>query len=246
MTRSDNFFPMTCFSLSLPTSNRVADKKPAASIIKPTSGSENAVVAVEARAVSPKTPASLEDEVVTLRAKNAVLTDALKDIKKTAQQEAKKHYDLVWYARNRCKSLLEGGTMTGRQRTRVTSIHRWSYFCCFANPVFFFCYYSGRYPLHKERKRIEEEHADELKKLETNDADYHHGMHVGLLAATKLFEQHAEVIEHVEKCDAAESGGSGEAFDVLSARAKHKKAVEESRKSFPNVAVSSPPVSATD
>jgi len=31
------------------------------------------------------------------------LTETLKAIKKTADEEAKKHYDLVWHARNRSK-----------------------------------------------------------------------------------------------------------------------------------------------
>ena len=75
------------------------DKIPAASIIKHTGETENFKIPV-----SPKgSPLSLEDEVAALKTRNKVLTDALKAIKHTAEEEEKKHYDLVWFARNRCK-----------------------------------------------------------------------------------------------------------------------------------------------
>lgn len=174
-----------------------ADKKPAVSIIKPKSGSENATTT----AVSPKdgSPRSVEEEMTALKARNHVLTEALKSIKETAESEAKKHYDLVWHARNK-----------------------------------------SRYPLHTERKRIEEEHSEELKKLETPDGDFHHGVHAGLLAASRMFQKQADIL-HVVKEIRPESASE----EILTAAAKHKKAVEESRESFPNLAVTSPPNAAS-
>lgn len=52
--------------------------------------------------VSPKgSPLSVEDELHALRTRNKMLTGALKAIKETAEEERKKHQDLVWLARNR-------------------------------------------------------------------------------------------------------------------------------------------------
>jgi hypothetical protein len=41
--------------------------------------------------------------VMALRARNKVLTDALAAIKESASQEMKKNYDLVWFAKYRCR-----------------------------------------------------------------------------------------------------------------------------------------------
>ena len=56
--------------------------------------------------VSPTTSSSadsMEDELSSLRAQNKILTEALKEMKKSATKAFEKNYDLVWYARNRCK-----------------------------------------------------------------------------------------------------------------------------------------------
>lgn len=43
------------------------------------------------------------EEILTLRAQNKVLTEALKAVKESAAAQAKKNYDLAWYAKYRCK-----------------------------------------------------------------------------------------------------------------------------------------------
>ena len=58
--------------------------------------------------VSPSSSsASLEDEVIALRARNKVLAEALKGVNESATKAFKKNFDLVWFARNRCTFLLE-------------------------------------------------------------------------------------------------------------------------------------------
>jgi hypothetical protein len=49
--------------------------------------------------ISPDQP----DEIDALRAKNKVLTDALAAIHQKAKKETEQKYDLVWYAKYRCK-----------------------------------------------------------------------------------------------------------------------------------------------
>lgn len=98
----------------------------------------------------------------------------------------------------------------------------------------------GRYPLHEERKRIEKEHAEELEKLYgqdpiNNDADYHHGVHAGLLAASRMFQKQADIL-HVN--DISTENVSDE---VLSVAAVHKKVIDESRESYPDMAVATTP-----
>ncbi|CAB9527685.1 expressed unknown protein [Seminavis robusta] len=51
--------------------------------------------------VSPSSSESLEDEVIALRARNKVLLEALKGVNESATALKKKHFDLVWFARNR-------------------------------------------------------------------------------------------------------------------------------------------------
>jgi hypothetical protein len=70
-----------------------SDKIPASKVLKET---KNAVSPVSS-------PTSSNDELMALRARNKVLTDALTAIKESASKEMKKSYDLVWFARYRCK-----------------------------------------------------------------------------------------------------------------------------------------------
>jgi hypothetical protein len=63
---------------------------------------ENAKHVVTKVPVSPPNM-SLEDEVILLRARNKILTDALQAVKESATDQAKRNFDLVWFARNRCK-----------------------------------------------------------------------------------------------------------------------------------------------
>jgi len=163
------------------------DKVAAARIIKPDQKKEG-------DRKHPVSPTSLEEEVQALRARNKILTNALKAIKETAAEEAEKHYDLVWFARNRC-----------------------------------------RYPNHDARKRIEEEHKEELEKLMTADGDYFHGMHSGFLAASRMFKQQADVL-HI---NTFERGVVSE--ELLSAAQKHEDKIEKSRKEFPKLSVEVPP-----
>ena len=53
-----------------------------------------------------------------------------------------------------------------------------------------------RYPNSDARKRIEQEHAGELAKLEQPDGagDFHHGVHMGVLATSKLFQEQTDKI----------------------------------------------------
>ena len=51
--------------------------------------------------VSPTT--TTEDEVIALRAENKVLRQALNAVEDTATEQLKKSFELVWFARNRCK-----------------------------------------------------------------------------------------------------------------------------------------------
>lgn len=94
---------------------------------------------------------------------------------------------------------------------------------------------TDRYPLHGETKRIELEQSEELKKLQTNDADFHHGVHAGLLAASRMFKKQADIL-HINDYE--------EYSDELVAHASnHKKVIEESRDSFPHVTVDPVPQS---
>jgi hypothetical protein len=78
--------------------NGLADKIPTVKILKPTV-SEDMTVEVS----STGSPTSNEEEIHALRARNKVLTDALKAIKETADKEVNSNYELVWFARNRSK-----------------------------------------------------------------------------------------------------------------------------------------------
>lgn len=94
---------------------------------------------------------------------------------------------------------------------------------------------TGRYPNHDARKRIEEEHKEELEKLMTADGDYFHGMHSGFLAASRMFKQQADVL-HI---NTFERGVVSE--ELLSAAQKHEDKIEKSRKEFPKLSVEVPP-----
>ena len=83
----------SCLTLS------IVDKMPAVGI-RSTKMKEDVNVPV-----SPKgSPLPMEEEIRALRTQNRILLNAIKAIKETADKEAKKHHDLVWFARNRSKS----------------------------------------------------------------------------------------------------------------------------------------------
>ena len=60
----------------------------------------------------------------------------------------------------------------------------------------------ARYPNHEASKRLEasEDHREELEKLRSPDGDYFHGFHSGVLAAAKMFQEHADIL-HVNEHD---------------------------------------------
>ena len=174
--------PHTTQGINLPTVNLLVctDKIPTSKVPTLKKSSEGEV--------SPTTSVvSLEDEVIALRARNKAMATALRKIKETAEQERKRHHDLVWYARNR-----------------------------------------SRFPNHEARKRIEqdEQHQEELEKLSTAEADYFHGIHSGILAATRVFEKQADILHVNEKDNASE---------VMTEAAKHEKKIEESLENYPHV-----------
>jgi hypothetical protein len=127
-----------------------------------------------------------EDELLVLQTKNKVLIDALKSIQNIADEQIKKNFDLVWFARNR-----------------------------------------SRFPNHAASKRIEtsEEHHESISKLRSKDGDFHHGFNSGLLAAARMFKDHAD-IAHVSNKE------KDEIVDVVSSYAKK---IEKSKQFFPNL-----------
>jgi hypothetical protein len=62
--------------------------------------------------------------------------------------------------------------------------------------------HKDRYPNHEASKRLEasEDHREELEKLRSPDGDYFHGFHSGVLAAAKMFQEHADIL-HVNEHD---------------------------------------------
>lgn len=97
---------------------------------------------------------------------------------------------------------------------------------------------TGRYPLHPERKRIERQHSEELEKLKTPEGDYHHGIHAGILATTRMFEKQAESILSVEEQDDIPPEA------LLSVAKEHEQVVKETKEAFPEVTVDSKPMTA--
>lgn len=86
----------------------------------------------------------------------------------------------------------------------------------------------SRYPNHEARKRIEtdEEHSGEIEKLNTPEGDYFHGIHSGILAATRVFEKQADILHVNEKDDVGE---------VMSEAAKHEEKIANSLEAYPHV-----------
>lgn len=86
-----------------------------------------------------------------------------------------------------------------------------------------------RYANHEASERIEKEYKDEIKNLRGIDGDYHHGFNTGLLAATRMFLEQADIL-HINDLD--------ELGEQLTAEAeKHKARIEATKKQFPNTEV---------
>ena len=60
--------------------------------------------------------------------------------------------------------------------------------------LLFFSHYADRFPNHEACSRIDSEHAEEIEKLRGEDGDFHHGFNSGLLAATRLFKEKADIL----------------------------------------------------
>jgi len=63
---------------------------------------------------------SLEEQLLILRARNKVLTKALEAAHTTATDKHKKNFDLVWYARNKCRY----PSHEARKRIETSDDHR--------------------------------------------------------------------------------------------------------------------------
>jgi hypothetical protein len=93
----------------------------------------------------------------------------------------------------------------------------------------FFINVTDRYPNHKESKRIDEEHKEEIEKLRSEDGDFHHGFNTGLLAAARMFREKADVL-HINKFEELTP-------DLLAEASKHKQKIQQARGNFPQTEV---------
>jgi hypothetical protein len=132
--------------------------------------------------VSP-THKSIEDEVIYLRSQNKLLSNALKAVKNAASEKLCKSYELVWYARNRSKCI---------SYDYCISLSSFTNRSCFAS--------TARYPSHQVSKWLDssKEHSRDIDNLHSADGDFHHGFNSGVLAASRLFKDHADV-SHVDR-----------------------------------------------
>ena len=82
-----------------------------------------------------------------------------------------------------------------------------------------------RYPSHEASKWLDnsKEHSDDIDNLRGMNGDFHHGFNSGMLAASRMFKEQADVHDGDSDCEPFE------------AAAQHKKKVVESKESFPNL-----------
>lgn len=144
-----------------------------------------------------------------------MLTEALAAIKESASDEMMRRYDLVWFAKYRCKFLQDNGA--------GPIFHSFPYFHCTKIGS------KDRYPNHKESKRIDQQHKAEIEKLRSEDGDFHHGFNTGLLAAARMFKDKADVA-HINKFEELTPG-------LLAEASKHRQRIQEARGSFPQTEV---------
>eukprot|EP00573_Skeletonema_grethae_P013535 CAMPEP_0201697302 /NCGR_PEP_ID=MMETSP0578-20130828/10536_1 /ASSEMBLY_ACC=CAM_ASM_000663 /TAXON_ID=267565 /ORGANISM="Skeletonema grethea, Strain CCMP 1804" /LENGTH=176 /DNA_ID=CAMNT_0048183437 /DNA_START=33 /DNA_END=563 /DNA_ORIENTATION=+ len=98
-----------------------------------------------------------------------------------------------------------------------------------------------RYPSHQVSKWLDnsKEHSRDIDNLHSTDGDFHHGFNSGVLAASRMFKDHAEV-SHVDS-------DSEDVFDSAhQAVVKHQEKIEESREAFPNASADTFPVLRAD
>lgn len=130
-------------------------------------------------AVSPtSSPQSMSEEVLVLRARNKLLTQALAAIHSSSEKELKKRYDLVWFAKYRCKSSLQFASNDDIPVPRKLT-----------TPFAF----TDRHPNHEASERIDKEYQEDIEKLRGEDGDFHHGFNSGVLAAARMAKSIAEV-----------------------------------------------------
>ncbi|KAL7490998.1 hypothetical protein ACHAWT_000476 [Skeletonema menzelii] len=94
-----------------------------------------------------------------------------------------------------------------------------------------------RYPSHQVSKWLDssKEHSRDIDNLHSVDGDFHHGFNSGVLAASRMFKDHADV-SHV-------SNDPEEVFDSAhQAVKKHQEKIEESKEAFPNASADTFPV----
>ena len=125
-------------------------------------------------------------------------------------------------------------------------------------------YPSARYPSHEASKWLDhsKEHSHDIEDLHSGDADYFHGFNSGVLAASRMFKEHAEVanvdsdvssryrhwlLEPILKRRRSHIAIAWRQIqgDVIcsshASATKHQQKVEKSKQSFPNVAADSFP-----
>ncbi|KAK1737216.1 hypothetical protein QTG54_012083 [Skeletonema marinoi] len=98
-----------------------------------------------------------------------------------------------------------------------------------------------RYPSHQVSKWLDssKEHSHDIDNLHSTDGDFHHGFNSGVLAASRLFKDHADV-SHVDK-DSDDLFGSAH-----QAVMKHQEKIEESKEAFPNASADTFPILRAD
>lgn len=92
---------LTYYLSSFPHNNARAEKIPISKAKSSVQSKPQKSTATMNVTVSPTT--TTEDEVIALRAENKVLRQALNAVEDTATEQLKKSFELVWFARNRCK-----------------------------------------------------------------------------------------------------------------------------------------------
>ena len=98
-----------------------------------------------------------------------------------------------------------------------------------------------RYPAHEVSKWLDhsEEHSTDIDNLHGTDGDFHHGFNSGVLAASRMFKDHADVSE-------VQSDSEDMFESAHQAVIKHKEKIEESKKMFPNADADNFPVLRAD
>lgn len=151
--------------------------------------------------IFPEMPSEMtpEDELTALRQKVNFLADALHSVEKLADEQIKRNYELVWFARN---------------------------YAPFSNDE------------NVLRLLSSPEHREAIGKLLGPEREYFHGFNSGLLAAARMYKEHARMPTQ----DKMEVSNLWEEI-MLGLSLKHSDQAEASRKDFPNTETSGWPMS---